>query len=63
MLLDLLQKIIEQVKMPEGRRDSVIVRIFKEKGASGVARRGHAPQTCVNFFLCNEFMLLRSLNV
>ena len=32
MLLDLLQKIFEQEKMPEEWRDSVIVLIFKEKG-------------------------------
>ena len=32
MLLDLLQKIFEQEKMPEKWRDSVIVPIFKEKG-------------------------------
>ena len=32
MLLDLLQKIFEQEKMPEEWRDSVIVSIFKEKG-------------------------------
>ena len=32
MLLDLLQKIFEQEKMPEEWRDSVIVPIFKEKG-------------------------------
>ncbi len=32
MLLDLLQKIIEQKKMPEEWRDNVIVPIFKEKG-------------------------------
>ena len=32
MLLDLLQKIFEQEKMPEQLRDSVIVPIFKEKG-------------------------------
>ena len=32
MLLDLLQKIVEQEKMPEEWRDSVIVPIFKEKG-------------------------------
>ena len=32
MLLDLLQKILEQEKMPEEWRDSVIVPIFKEKG-------------------------------
>ena len=31
-LLDLLQKIFEQEKMPEEWRDSVIVPIFKEKG-------------------------------
>ena len=31
MLLDLLQKIFEQEKMPEEWRDSVIVPIFKEK--------------------------------
>ena len=36
MLLDLLQKIIEQEKMPEGRRDSVIARIFREKGTSRI---------------------------
>ena len=34
MLLDLLQKIFEQEKMPEEWRDSVIVPIFKEKGTS-----------------------------
>ena len=32
MLLDLLQKIFEQEKMPEEWRDSVILPIFKEKG-------------------------------
>ena len=32
MLLDLLQKISEQEKMPKEWRDSVIVPIFKEKG-------------------------------
>ena len=32
MLLDLLQKISEQAKIPEEWRDSVIVPIFKEKG-------------------------------
>ena len=32
MLLDLLQEIFEQEKMPEEWRDSVIVAIFKEKG-------------------------------
>ena len=32
MLLDLLQKIFEQEKMPEEWRDSVIVPIFKERG-------------------------------
>ena len=32
ILLDLLQKIFEQEKMPEEWRDSVIVPIFKEKG-------------------------------
>ena len=32
MLLDLLQKIFEQDKMPEEWRDSVIVPIFEEKG-------------------------------
>ena len=32
MLLDLLQKIFEQEKMPEEWRDSVIVPISKEKG-------------------------------
>ena len=32
MLLDLLQKIFEQEKMPEEWRDRVIVLIFKEKG-------------------------------
>ena len=32
MLLDLLQKIFEQEKMPEEWRGSVIVPIFKEKG-------------------------------
>ena len=32
MLLDLLQKIFEQEKMPEEWRDSMIVPIFKEKG-------------------------------
>ena len=32
MLLDLLQEIFEQEKMPEEWRDSVIVPIFKEKG-------------------------------
>ena len=32
MLLDLLQKIFDQEKMPEEWRDSVIVSIFKEKG-------------------------------
>ena len=32
MLLDLLQKIFEQAKIPEEWRDSVIVPIFKEKG-------------------------------
>ena len=32
MLLDLLQKIFEQEKMPQEWRDSVIVPIFKEKG-------------------------------
>ena len=32
MLLDLLQNIFEQGKMPEEWRDSVIVPIFKEKG-------------------------------
>ena len=32
MLLDLLQKIFEQDKMPEEWRDTVIVPIFKEKG-------------------------------
>ena len=32
MLLDLLQKIFEQEKMPEEWRDRVIVPIFKEKG-------------------------------
>ena len=32
MLLDLLQKLFEQKKMPEEWRDSVIVPIFKEKG-------------------------------
>ena len=32
MLLDLLQKIFEQEKMPEEWRDNVIVPIFKEKG-------------------------------
>ena len=32
MLLDLLQKIFEQEKMPEEWRDIVIVPIFKEKG-------------------------------
>ena len=32
MLLDLLQKIFEQEKMPEEWRDSVIVPIFKENG-------------------------------
>ena len=36
MLLDLLQKIFEQEKMPEEWRDSVIVPIFKEKGASRI---------------------------
>ena len=32
MLLDLLQNIFEQEKMPEEWRDSMIVPIFKEKG-------------------------------
>ena len=32
MLLDLLQNIFEQEKMPEEWRDSVIVPIFKDKG-------------------------------
>ena len=32
MLLDLLQKIFEQEKMPEEWRDNVSVPIFKEKG-------------------------------
>ena len=32
MLLDLLQKIFEQEKMPEEWRDSVIIPIFKQKG-------------------------------
>ncbi len=32
MILDLLQKIFEQEKVPEEWRDSVIVPIFKEKG-------------------------------
>ena len=32
MLLDLLQKIFEQDKMPSDFRDSVIVPTFKEKG-------------------------------
>ena len=32
MLLDLLQKIFEQEKMPEELRDSVIVPIFNDKG-------------------------------
>ena len=32
MLLDLLQKIFEQEKMPEEWSDSMIVPIFKEKG-------------------------------
>ena len=32
MLLDLLQTIFEQEKMPEEWRDSVIAPIFKEKG-------------------------------
>ena len=32
MLLDLLQKMFEQEKMPEELRDSVIVPIFKDKG-------------------------------
>ena len=32
MLLDLIQKIFEQEKMPEEWRDSVIVSIFKQKG-------------------------------
>ena len=36
MLLDLLQKIFEQEKMPEEWRDSVIVPIFKEKGRSRI---------------------------
>ncbi len=36
MLLDLLQKIFEQEKMPEEWRDSVIVPIFKEKGTSRI---------------------------
>ena len=34
MLLDLLQKIFEQEKMPEEWRDSVFVPIFKEKRVS-----------------------------
>ena len=34
MLLDLLQKIFEQEKMPEEWRESVTVTLFKEKGAS-----------------------------
>ena len=36
MLLDLLQKIFEQEKMPEQWRDSVIVPIFKENGHPGL---------------------------
>ena len=36
MLLDLLQKIFEQDKIPEEWRDSVIVPISKEKGASRI---------------------------
>ena len=32
MLLDLLQKIFEQEKMPEEWRDSVIVPLFRQKG-------------------------------
>ena len=34
VLFDLLQKIFEQEKMPEERRDSVIVPIVKENGTS-----------------------------
>ena len=36
MLLDLLQKIFEEEKMPEEWRDSVIVPIFIEKGTSRI---------------------------
>ena len=36
MLLDLLQKIFEQDKMPEEWSDSMIAHIFKEKGASRI---------------------------
>ena len=36
MLLDLLQKIFEQEKMPEEGREGVIAPIFKEKGASRI---------------------------
>ncbi len=32
VLLDLLQKIFEQEKLPEEWRDSVVVPMFKEKG-------------------------------
>ena len=36
MLLDLIQTIFEQEKMPEEWRNSAIVPIFKEKGASRI---------------------------
>ena len=42
MLWDLLQKIYEQDKMPEERRDSVIVPIIKERKHPGVWQlQGH----------------------
>ena len=36
MLMDLLQKIFEQDQMPEEWRNSVIIRIFKEKRTSRI---------------------------
>ena len=36
MLLDLVQRIYEQEKIPTERRDSVIIPIYKEKGAYSI---------------------------
>ena len=53
MLLDLLQEIFEQEKMPEEWRDSVIVPIFKEKGNiqdcgnhRGIKMKSHTMKIC-----------------
>ena len=54
MLLDLLQKIFEQEKMPEEWRDSVIVPTFKEKGDI---------QDCGNYRGINMIILSHTMNI